>query len=124
MQRAPGHRAVGPGEVDELEDAQRRARALELHALAAQAVLLVDDDDLAGLDIIGADFVRKIQPGGLAADHGVSLVAAEAERTYAVGVAEADQSVARYDRRREGAADLGDGHIGRRSGRLPRPLRR
>ena len=70
---------------------------------------LVDDDDLAGLDLaheIGAD---DVEPGGLAADHRVPFVAAQAERTHAVGIAEADQRVAAHDRRREGAADLGDG---------------
>src|SRR5450759_3815352 len=97
--------AAHDGVVDDHQAfaADHGAQRIELHADAHLAQLVV------GLDLadeIGAD---DVEPGGLAADHGVSLVAAEAQRTHAVGVAEADQSVARHDRCREGAADLGDG---------------
>ena len=119
VQRLAAHHAVGPGEVDELEDAEGRARALELDALAAQAVLAVGDDDLARLDLaheVGAD---DVEAGRLAADHRVALVVAEAERAHAVGVAEADHGVAAHDGRGEGAADLADRRAHRASSRSP-----
>ena len=50
-QRAAVHLRVGPGEVDELEDAHRGPRARQLDALAVQLAVVARPDDLARLDV-------------------------------------------------------------------------
>ncbi len=63
VQVATLHVRVRPGEVDELEDAQRRARLREAHG--PRRAPRLEDHDLARLDVpdvLGAD---DVEPGGL-----------------------------------------------------------
>ena len=60
VQVAALHVRVGPGEVDQLEDAQRRRRLGEPDR--ARRLARLEDDDLAGLDVadvLGADDVER-----------------------------------------------------------------
>ena len=100
------HPRVGPREVDELEDAERRAAALA-HRLRLRDArpVMVEDRHLAGLDVAhvaGADDVERAR---LRRHHGSAVEIAHHERADAVGVAERDHLVAVGDDRRERAVD-------------------
>src|SRR6266446_655925 len=80
---------VGPGEIEELEDAERTALVLR-HDLP-RLDSLVDHHQLARPYLpleLGADQVER---AGLGGDNPVSVEAAEAERPHPAWVAEGDQ---------------------------------
>ena len=100
--------AVGPGEVDELEEAELGVEPLggehrdRLHAVA------VDDHHLAGVELaheVGADDVEGRRLGG---EHPATrLEQTEAQGPEAVRVAHADDPLGVHDDQREGAFEAG-----------------
>ena len=95
---------VGAGEVDVLEDA---ALGLGLgEPVRAQAVL-VDDDELTGLDLADDGRADRLQGGGLGGDDPAPLEAAEREGTHAPRVAGGIQRRLVHEDEGEGAAQLG-----------------
>src|SRR6185312_3282205 len=97
--------AVGPSEIDVLEDTEALAAAASKGLAAVQAGG-IDGDELAGLDIaheLGADDVeraglRRQDPGiGELADH---------QRAHAHGIAHADDAVLADRHQRIGTFDL------------------
>ena len=103
-ERAAVEPRVGAREVDELEDVQGRARPGKLDALAAQAVL-VDDEDLARLDLTHEAGADDVEGTALAGDDRAAVQVAEGERTHAVRVAKRVEGVRREHGHRERAAD-------------------
>ncbi len=102
---------VGPGEVDELEEAELGIGFGE--ALAVVQARRVDDDHLAGLDLaheVGADDVERC---GLAGEHPATLDATEDQRPEPVGVAHADEVGLVHHHEREAALELRQ-HVGQR----------
>src|SRR5690606_28421382 len=96
---------VGPGEVHVLEDAgieRRRLRALA----ALEVAVEVDEDRLARLHVANEPETGALERYRLGGDHvfgsGVGFRDAVAQRTDAVGIAEAQDAVAR---------DLGDHRV-------------
>ena len=101
---AAGDRGVGPGQVDVLEDAALGLGDREV--LAAQPVL-VDRDELAGLDLADHRGADDVQRRGLAGDHPATLEPAEHQRAHALRVARRVERVLVHEREAEGAAQLG-----------------
>ena len=96
--------AVGPGEIDVLEDAEPAVAAAERQQ--ARDPVGADDDDLAGGDVaheIGADDVERA--GFRGQDPGLAEPA-QHQRPHAQRVAHADHLVLRQRRQRIGALDL------------------
>ena len=95
---------VGPGEVDELEEAELGVGLGE--ALAVVQTRRVDHDHLAGLDLaheVGADDVEGC---GLAGQHPAALDATEDERPEPVRIAHADEVGLVHHHEREAALEL------------------
>ncbi len=101
---AVGDGAVGPGEIDVFEDAERAALVLGKGLHAGQAVL-VDDHDLARLDVADELGVDQVQGAGFAGQHPGVVELAEAQRAEPVRVAHADQLLLGHDDQRVGALD-------------------
>ena len=102
MDVAAGDGGVGAGEVDVLEDAALGVRLGE--PVGAQAVL-VDDDELARLDLAddaGADGGER---GVLAGDDPAALEPAQDQRADALRVAGGVQGVLVHEDEREGALE-------------------
>ena len=100
---AAGDRGVGAGQVDVLEDAALRLGRREV--LAAQAVL-VDGDELAGLDLADDGGADDVQRRRLAGDDPAALQPAEHQRAHALRVAGGVEGVLVHEREAEGAAQL------------------
>src|SRR6478752_5902237 len=95
---------VGAGEVDVLEDAALGLGRREL--VRAQAVL-VDDDELAGLDLADDGRADRLQGCGLGRDDPATLEAAEREGTHAPRVAGGIQRRLVHEDEGERALELG-----------------
>ncbi len=100
---AAGDGGVGAGEVDVLEHAALGLRLGEL--VGAQAVL-VDDDQLAGLDLADAAGADGGQRGVLAGDDPAAGEPAEDQRADALRVAGGVHGVLVHPDEREGALEL------------------
>ena len=92
---------IRPGKVHELENARRtasRSRVLP----AVQHAIILDEDRLARVHIAQSFKLQYIERDGLRGDHVfctlLCLAAANHDRSYAVGIAECDQSVANNHR--------------------------
>ena len=86
----PSHARVGPGEVDELEDAERRAPPWRgRHGLRDARAALVEHDHLAGLDVADERGADDVERAGLGGEHRGAVEVAQHQRADAVGVAEA-----------------------------------
>ena len=94
--------AVGPREVDVLEDAVRERRRRERLDRPQPAV--ADDQHLARLDVAHVGRADQIERAGLGADDPGVAELAERERPEAVRIARGDQPVLRQQRERERAA--------------------
>ena len=101
LHAATGDRGVRPGQVDELEQAALGRRLGE--AVRAQAVL-VDGDQLAGLDLADEGGADDVERRGLAGDDPAALEPAEHERTDALRVAGGVEGVVVHEDQRERAA--------------------
>ena len=95
---------VGPGEVDVLEDAPLGLRLGE--PVRAQPVL-VDGDELAGLDLADDGRADRLQRGRLGGDDPAALEPAEREGTHAPGVAGGIQRRLVHEDEAERPAQLG-----------------
>ena len=95
---------VGPGEVDPFEQARRQAALAD--PLPVEGPRLVDEDDLAGLDVLDLGEVHDVQADRLGGEGvgGEEAVAPEPvdEGLDAVGIAEGDHAL---------AGDVGDDGI-------------
>ena len=100
---AAGDGGVGAGEVDVLEDAALGRRLGEL--VGAQAVL-VDDDQLARLDLADDAGADRGQGGVLAGDDPAARQPAEDQRADALRVAGGVDGVLVHPDEREGALEL------------------
>ncbi len=99
--------AVGPGEVDELEQAELGLDALVVEGADRAGAGGVDDDDLAGVELaheVGAD---DVEAGRLRRQDPPVVQPAQAERAEAVGVPHADHVRVVHQHQREGALELG-----------------
>ena len=85
-----------------MQNARRFVRRKGLDA--AQAVL-VDDDDLARLDVADELGVDQIQRAGFAGEHPGVVHLADAQRAEPMRIAHADQFVLGHDDQRIGAFD-------------------
>ena len=105
--------AVGPGEVDELEQAQAWVDLLGRERAAAANAGGVDDHHLAGLELadeVGAD---DVEGRGLRCQHPAAVEPAEAQRAEAVGVAHADDAALVGEHEAERARQLRQHHAQR-----------
>jgi hypothetical protein len=91
-----GDGAVGPGEIDIFENAERAARLLGKCLNAFQAVL-VDDNDFARLDVADEPGVNQVERAGLAGEHPAVAHPANGQRSKSMGVAHADKFLFRHD---------------------------
>ena len=103
-----GDRAVWPGEVDILEDAEGAAFVVR-KSLDASDAALVDDDNLARLDVADELGVNKVEGAGFTCEHPAVAQFAKAQWTEPVRIPDADQFLLRHDDEREGAFDAADG---------------
>ena len=101
---ATGDRGVGTGEVDVLEQAALGVGLGE--ALGAQPVL-VDGDELAGLDLADEGRTDDVEGGGLAGDDPAALEPAEHQRADALRVASGVERRLVHPDQRERAAQGG-----------------
>ena len=101
---AAGDGGVGAGEVDVLEHAALGVGSGEL--VGAQAVL-VDDDELAGLDLTHETGADRGECGVLAGDHPPAREPAEDQRADALRVAGGVQAVLVHPHEGEGTFELG-----------------
>ena len=91
---------VGPGEVDELEDAQRRGGRSEP---AGPESARVDDDQLAGLDLPDERRSDDVERAGLGGKRVALLQAPEHQRPQAVGVPGPEKGDRVHQDQREGS---------------------
>ena len=111
VHRAAVDRRVGAGEVDVLEDAPLAPRGSE--ALRAQAVL-VDGDELAGLDLADEGGADDVEGSGLGGDDPAALEPTDDERAQALRVTGGVEGVLVHEDEAEGALQLGQQLHGRR----------
>ena len=104
MEQLVADDAVGSGEVDVLEDAQRVA--FLLNALHRVEALFVDNDRLTGLDFAHEVRAEVVESAGLGGDNpAVAVELADTERAYAIGVSHRDQHVGREGDEAVGAGE-------------------
>jgi hypothetical protein len=99
--------AVGPREVDVLEDAEPRHR-LDVEAVAGQSAL-VDHHDLAGLDVAHVLGLDQVEGAGLRRQDVGVLPPSDHQRAKPVGIAHADQLAVGQEHQRVRAGDLAQG---------------
>ena len=117
----PEHGAVGPGEIDVLEDAARRGGARKRHG-GGQAAL-VEQQDLTGFHLALVRGPDQVQGAGLRRHHVPEAAggfdAPQHQRAEAVRVARCDQMIFAQEHQRVGAAHLAqrvDDAVDRRGG--------
>jgi len=107
--------AIGPGEIDVLEDAVLVGLLRgEMDGLLAGAG---DAQHFAGLDVADVFRADEIEGAGFRGDHPGALEAAESERAEAAGVADGVELVAGEQHEGVGAFDLVEG-IGESAGKI------
>src|SRR6185436_11640641 len=99
-----GDRAVRPGKVDIFKNAERAPFMFRKRADAAHAIL-VDDHDLAWLDIAEKFGMNQIEGAGLARQHPGVAHLADRERAKPVRIADTDQLLLGHDDERISAFD-------------------
>ncbi len=98
------HDRIRPGEIDVFEDAgPRRLRRKRLEALDAA---LVDDDDLAILDVANETRADNVERAGLGGEDELAVEFAKDERADAERIARADQLLVGQGDQRIGAFEL------------------
>ena len=105
----PEDKAVGPGEVDQFEDAMgrsngfRRRKTIALHSPFGAA------DHFAGFDVAQVARADLFERAGFGGDDGGAVELSEAEGADAAGVAYGDHFVGREDEERVGPAQAVEG---------------
>src|SRR5205807_8257342 len=96
--------AVGPREIDVLEDAVRQRRRCEWLDRSYSAG--ADDEDFARLDVANVSGANQIHRAGFGTDDRRIAEPPERERTEAMRVADGDQTIACQDDERKRALHL------------------
>ena len=107
VHRLPVEPAVGPGEVDELEQAQLGVDPLGVEGPQRPGAVGVDDDHLARLELPDEGGPHDVEGRRLGGEHPPAVEPAQAQGPEAVGVADAHHVGVVHEHEGEGALQLG-----------------